>query len=905
VCKQLIHQNNTTKLLAILKSKRGKKFKRYIYKKTQFLPAHIIQRELTQRIYHFTYNLSQIPTDHHNWYYKFCNLRSGYSSCVKHIPKYNKLGQYSINEQRAILKSVAYVRQLKNAPQLCKLLISETKFMDRLNPSLKQRLDWYSQGITELYTYPVKLNKIPFKKLKRNIQYEKKFINLSYSEKIKFIYDWYNAKNRIRAANTNKNKHYPSICDFVDKELIKVIGKRIEAPLIQKLHHIVNKIYDIPKCLVCGNAVKMFHETFLCYATTCSKKCNNKCRENIEKRLKNNGTNTYGYKTNIGANENFLLKIIEKTQSYSLERQKNIKGYIVDGVDEQHQIVVEVMERHHLWSSPFEKDKIKIDAIISAGYKVLFVFDSIKLKNPTQKKSYFRYVDYFKSKYKEGVQIINITIPSEHVLTSQGFNRFLFTHKTKRNVLQLTTKNGNIIKLTADHKVLVDKTNNIFKSAEDIKIGDYIETFNSLDIVTSKKVLDDIYETYDIVETEDNTLIANNIVLHNCLLVDEADFIESGLLEEFWASVYPIISSSKKSKIIMSSTPRDTSGLFYKIYEGAVKEENGWKYMKVTWDQVPGRGEKWKRETMASLSDPAMFDREFNCKFLQLGETSIDIDLFERLKTECCEPEILLDNGHYKIWETPNPERIYVVGVDISEGIGKDATCMQILDITDLRDIKQVAQYHSNEITPIEFTPRLHEILLNWGKPIVLIERNNCGMVVVDNLRKDFNYENIVNYGSSLAARDKLRLGIISHVNVKYQSISNKRYWLNTVKSVHLKDIHTLNELKTFTRNPNNSWSASSGNFDDRVMSLAWALFILHDALVEKYFEIVQKDDNNKPLLLRQLDYGIQYFMNPTSIYSNQKDSVTEGQALPIMFGGNSQDNLDIEDLHNQGWRFL
>ena len=35
----------------------------------------------------------------------------------------------------------------------------------------------------------------------------------------------------------------------------------------------------------------------------------------------------------------------------------------------------------------------------------------------------------------------------------------------------------------------------------------------------------------------------------NLIFIDEADWIESGLLTEFWSSVYPIISSSKKSKI--------------------------------------------------------------------------------------------------------------------------------------------------------------------------------------------------------------------------------------------------------------------------------------------------------------------------------------------------------------------
>jgi hypothetical protein len=99
----------------------------------------------------------------------------------------------------------------------------------------------------------------------------------------------------------------------------------------------------------------------------------------------------------------------------------------------------------------------------------------------------------------------------------------------------------------------------------------------------------------------------------NLLFVDEADWIDSHLLNEFWASVYPIISSSMKSKIIMASTPRDTAGLFYKLYNGSIKGENEWKSMKILWNEVPGRTEKWKQQTMSSLSDIGMWKREFEC----------------------------------------------------------------------------------------------------------------------------------------------------------------------------------------------------------------------------------------------------------------------------------------------------
>ena len=390
----------------------------------------------------------------------------------------------------------------------------------------------------------------------------------------------------------------------------------------------------------------------------------------------------------------------------------------------------------------------------------------------------------------------------------------------------------------------------------------------------------------------------------NLLFVDEMDFIEKNLLEEFWSSVYPIISSSKKSKIIIASTPKDTSGLLYKLYSGSVKGENSWSNMKVLWNDVPDRDEKWKRDTIAALGDIGAFKREFEVEFDEVGESALDKDLFDQMKKHTIEPMYLMDDGKYSLWEKPSDEKIYVAGVDISEGVGKDATVVQILDITDPKRIKQVAVYHNNKITPTEFTPKLREILQHWGDPLAMIERNNCGAQVVDNLKKDFNYENIVNWGvDRVANRTSSKLGIIAHTNTKYHGVMNQRYWLNIEKRVQINDIGTILELNDFVRSKAGTWSAKNGSHDDRVMSLIWALMVLHEDIAPVYFDVLEKDENGKPVVIKSVDYGIKYFMNPLSIYGNEKNGLG-GDALPSFMGGGSQvENPDIDDLFNQGWR--
>lgn len=386
----------------------------------------------------------------------------------------------------------------------------------------------------------------------------------------------------------------------------------------------------------------------------------------------------------------------------------------------------------------------------------------------------------------------------------------------------------------------------------------------------------------------------------NVLILDELAFIEPHIVEEFWKSVYPTISSSKRSKIFICSTPNGTDNLFYKLYTGAEKGQNGWTYDRVTWDQVPGRDESWRDENIKLLGSKEAFDQEFGCEFIQSGENMLDEALVLKMKTTCTEADTILDDGEYHIWTEPGPDRLYVVGVDVSEGVGQAASCIQVLDITNPSNIEQVATYHSNRISPYEFTSKLNTILGHWGSPPALIERNNCGSQVVDLLHNTYNYPNIVTYTGTI--KTKGRLGVLAHTNTKYRGVMNMRYWLNQTKSVIVRDKLLVKELQTFVRHSNGTWShiKTDGVFDDRVMSLLWALFILNEDVVDQYFTVTRLDDTGKPAELG----------DPTYTLNAQTYTSFNQESVGVVFGninindmvGGSADELDLSDLQSQGW---
>ena len=398
----------------------------------------------------------------------------------------------------------------------------------------------------------------------------------------------------------------------------------------------------------------------------------------------------------------------------------------------------------------------------------------------------------------------------------------------------------------------------------------------------------------------------------NCLVLDELAFIDNHLVESFWKSVYPIISSSKKSKIFIASTPNGTGNLFHELYSNAIRGKNNWMASRIDWWEIPGRDDKWKQDTIQSLGSTEIFDQEFGCQFIETGESVLDEELVRKCSLTMCDPGHLFEDGNYKVWKLPDQSRSYAIGVDISEGVGEAASVIQVIDITDLTEIEQVAVYHNNAISPYNFTTKLLEILQQWGEPPALIERNNCGAQVVDTLKNVYGYENIVNYTPNKNQPIE-RPGVIAHTNTKYKGVVNMKYWLSEVYAVILHDTHTLEELKTFVRYPNGTWKAVQGTniHDDRVMSLIWALMILETSITEQFFEVEQFDKNNKPAVLGRLDFGVRNFSDTLSLYGNERDQ-NKYSSLPIYIDSETMDgpqdtyfDKEMIDLQEQGWTFL
>jgi len=262
---------------------------------------------------------------------------------------------------------------------------------------------------------------------------------------------------------------------------------------------------------------------------------------------------------------------------------------------------------------------------------------------------------------------------------------------------------------------------------------------------------------------------------------------------------------------------------FYSYWRGAneidPKLANNFFPIKVNWWDHPYRDEAWKEEVLKTFNnDIAKFNQEYNCRFLGSSDTLIDPETLEKMVIR--QPIDSKWNHALSIYENPEDNAIYVLGIDTGKGTGRDYSVVQVLRINGEHDIKQVAVYRENMISPHEFAQVCIGISKFYNNAQMMIENNGIGEALTQAIWYEYEYDNIINL-------DPKGLGIRSTTKTKLQAnLLLKRYI--DEKFLELKHEHTILELSKYVEiRPNVFQAETSSTHDDCVTSLLWALYFI------------------------------------------------------------------------------
>lgn len=173
------------------------------------------------------------------------------------------------------------------------------------------------------------------------------------------------------------------------------------------------------------------------------------------------------------------------------------------------------------------------------------------------------------------------------------------------------------------------------------------------------------------------------------------------------------------------------------------------------------------------------------------------------------------DTGYYGLDFHPQEDLHYCVGVDASGGVGLDPSCIEVICV---ETNEQVAEYSDARISPDRLAKRASEIGRQYNTAYMVVESNNHGMVVLDNLRKL--------YPVSRIHRDRKQNNNL--VNLGYRTSARSKPFLCGQLRKSLAEgllVHSdllRNELLTFVE-LDGRLEAQQGCHDDCVMALAMA----------------------------------------------------------------------------------
>jgi len=329
---------------------------------------------------------------------------------------------------------------------------------------------------------------------------------------------------------------------------------------------------------------------------------------------------------------------------------------------------------------------------------------------------------------------------------------------------------------------------------------------------------------------------------YNIIFLDEFAFVPNTVADNFFSSVYPVITSGQSSKVIVVSTPYGMNH-FYRLWDDAQKSKNEYIPIEVHWTDVPGRDEEFKRSTIANTSE-SQWRQEFECLFLGSSDTLISGPVLNRLTFD--QPKT--SSAGLDVYEDPQEDHTYVITVDVARGVEKDFSAFAVIDVSQFPH-KVVAKYRNNQIRPILFPQIIKEVATSYNKAYVLCEVNDVGDQVAAGLHYDLEYPNLLM--SSMRGRagqilgqgfsgKKVQLGVKMSKTTKKVGCLNLKTLIEDNKLI-FNDFEIINELTTFVQR-GNSFEAEEGRNDDLVMCLVmYSWLILQD-----YFKELTDQDIRK-----------------------------------------------------------
>jgi len=194
----------------------------------------------------------------------------------------------------------------------------------------------------------------------------------------------------------------------------------------------------------------------------------------------------------------------------------------------------------------------------------------------------------------------------------------------------------------------------------------------------------------------------------------------------------------------------------------------------------------WRRSKISKMGNIQKFNREYPATIEDAYSISGSVYLSreDMVDVEC----VQIDPMEVTVFADPDPDDSYAIGVDVSAGVGRDYSVFYIIS---KKTYAPVYMLRTNEMSPAYLAERIMGAAIEYNRALVLIESNNFGNVVLNEIRH-LGYFNIYKEdGKDWITTSKSKT--IMFENLKDKIIGGYIRWLDNIVYSELRSI-TISE---------------------------------------------------------------------------------------------------------------
>lgn len=494
--------------------------------------------------------------------------------------------------------------------------------------------------------------------------------------------------------------------------------------------------------------------------------------------------------------------------------------------------------------------KNEINEILKCGSDVsYFINTHVKIQHPIKGLIPFKtfsFQDKCLSDFEE--HQFNITLKSRQLglsTISAAYAVWLAIFHREKNILVIATKLQTAMNFIKKVKVAL------------VSLPPWLKLAKEISLAKTEVLFDNGSQIKAIPTSED----AGRSEALSLLIVDEAAFIRD--FGDIWTGLYPTLSCGGRAIII--STPNGTSGVgaqYYRMFTEAEAGQNDFNPIRLEWSIHPEHDQKWFDKQSRQLGDPKRIAQELLCDFLASGDTFLQPNDLEWLRSQIREP--LRRDGYSRnvwVWKDPEPDKLYVMSSDVARGDAADYSTFHVIDT----DTNEVVAEFMGKLPP----DRHGEHCAEWGKKynnaLMAVESNTYGYMTNVKLR-DLDYPNLFykkakgNFWAYKPDDDELP-GFDQQKKTRTQILSKLEESFRN-KSFISYSRRLYEQLNTFIWN-NGKPMASSDAHDDLVISAAIGCWIVDgggtatedgSALTVAMLNAMSKCQSARPESFRKID---------------------------------------------------